>query len=408
MKIKDLTPDSKNANNGTERGRQMLEDSLQWYGAGRSILVDKHGNVIAGNKTLEMAASIGLEDVKVVQTDGNEIVAVQRTDLDLYEDDTARELAYADNRVAQVDLDFNPDQILEDLNNGIDLTHMWTDAELNKIVEKPPLDDAGADVDRAEELNEQWGVKTGDIWQIGHHRLMCGDSRQEWTWEGDIVFTSPPYNMGDNAKLHGNTHLEKNKYGNGYNDKQEQDYYKTPLNTILANAIDKTQYVFINLQMLAGNKTALIDWQAENKSYFCDLLVWDKGHAAPAMAPKVTNSRFELVYVFGKEASRAIGTKDFRGTVSNVYDGNPQRKNENADVHGATMPVDFPEWVVENFTNHNEVVIDPFCGTGTTIIACENKGRKCYGIEIDPKYCAVTLERLKNNGLQPNRLNTVK
>ncbi|MCA9368324.1 hypothetical protein KC887_08805, partial [Candidatus Kaiserbacteria bacterium] len=111
IKASELTPDSHNANRGTERGRYALEASLRQYGAGRSILVDKHGRIIAGNKTLETATDVGLDDVIVVQTDGKQIVAVQRMDLDLAQDDTARMLAYADNRVGQLDLDFDPEVI---------------------------------------------------------------------------------------------------------------------------------------------------------------------------------------------------------------------------------------------------------------------------------------------------------
>src|ERR1041384_588040 len=95
--LSSLTPDTHNANQGTQRGRGLLEKSLRQYGAGRSILADKNGVIIAGNKTLETAADLGLP-VKVVETDGTELVVVQRTDLDLTRDKAARELAYADNR----------------------------------------------------------------------------------------------------------------------------------------------------------------------------------------------------------------------------------------------------------------------------------------------------------------------
>ena len=101
-KLSELTPDHSNANRGTERGRYALEASLRKYGAGRSILIDKHGRIIAGNKTAETAADVGIDDVIVVQTDGRQVVAVQRTDLDL-DSNEARELAYADNRVGQLD-----------------------------------------------------------------------------------------------------------------------------------------------------------------------------------------------------------------------------------------------------------------------------------------------------------------
>ena len=132
MKISDLQPDLRNANKGTERGRAMLEESLRRYGAGRSILIDKEGRVIAGNKTLETAAALGLDEIQVVQTDGKRIVAVQRMDLDLAKDKAARELAYADNRTAEVDLDWDVDEILMDLQDGIDLDGLFYEWELDQ------------------------------------------------------------------------------------------------------------------------------------------------------------------------------------------------------------------------------------------------------------------------------------
>lgn len=92
MKLSDLKQDSKNANTGTQRGREVLASSLEQYGAGRSVLIDKDGNLIAGNKTAEQAANAGIEDVIVVQTDGSQLVAVQRTDLSI-DDPKARGLA---------------------------------------------------------------------------------------------------------------------------------------------------------------------------------------------------------------------------------------------------------------------------------------------------------------------------
>src|SRR5688572_8810897 len=127
--INDLIPDTKNANKGTVRGLAMLENSIEQYGAGRSILVDDEGNVIAGNKTLQAALDKGL-DIEVVQTDGNKLVVVQRTDLNLNTDKRARELAYADNRVAESDLEWDPSVLLADLESGVDLTPFFNDGEL--------------------------------------------------------------------------------------------------------------------------------------------------------------------------------------------------------------------------------------------------------------------------------------
>ena len=136
--ISDLIPDPANANKGTERGAYQLEESLRNYGAGRSIVVDKHGVTIAGSKTLESAADMGLS-IEVVKTDGKKLVVVQRTDLDLGNGDTKpRELAYADNRTSEVGLEWNPEQIAADLEAGVDLDSMFRKDELDEILQAVP------------------------------------------------------------------------------------------------------------------------------------------------------------------------------------------------------------------------------------------------------------------------------
>ena len=140
-----LQPDPHNANNGTQRGRGMLERSLRQYGAGRSILADRNGVVIAGNKTLECAVDIGLP-VRIVQSDGTELVVVQRTDLDLNTDASARELAYADNRIAEVDLAWDAEQITEDREAGVNLDALFLPGELDAMLEGlPEVDTEGLD-----------------------------------------------------------------------------------------------------------------------------------------------------------------------------------------------------------------------------------------------------------------------
>jgi hypothetical protein len=138
VKLKDLIPDSRNANKGSERGGQMIENSLRQYGAGRSILIDKNGRIIAGNKTHENAGAIGLsDDVIVVQSDGTKLVAVQRTDLDLTKDKAAKELAIADNRTSEVSLSWSVD-VLKELDTEIDLKEFWTEAELDLLLNQDP------------------------------------------------------------------------------------------------------------------------------------------------------------------------------------------------------------------------------------------------------------------------------
>lgn len=132
--ITDLTPDPRNANRGTERGLRMLDDSLQEVGLGRSVVTDKNGVIIAGNKTAERAIDRGFDEAIVVHTQGDKLVVVQRDDLDLVNDDdkqTARNLAFFDNRVAEIDLNWIPEQIEADRANGVEIVDkLWSPVEL--------------------------------------------------------------------------------------------------------------------------------------------------------------------------------------------------------------------------------------------------------------------------------------
>ena len=121
-RLDDLTPDSNNFNKHTEFGSKLLEDSLRKFGAGRSILCDKDGNIIAGNGVVETAAAIGMEDVIVVKTDGKKLVVVQRDDLSL-DSPEGRELALADNMTALKGIDIDLEKVKEHL--GEDLAKAW-------------------------------------------------------------------------------------------------------------------------------------------------------------------------------------------------------------------------------------------------------------------------------------------
>ena len=132
--VADFMPDEANANLGTPRGMAMLEESLRKYGAGRSVVLDKEGRIIAGNKTFEKAGELGINEVLVIKTDGTKLVAVQRMDLDLAKDPRARELAFADNRVGEVDLQWDVEQLVEDAaRDDIDLSAFFFDWEIEQL-----------------------------------------------------------------------------------------------------------------------------------------------------------------------------------------------------------------------------------------------------------------------------------
>lgn len=141
-KITDYLPDSHNANKGTERGLQMLEDSLQSVGVGRSIVVDKNGKIPAGNKTLEAAVNAGFEDVLEIEDDGKTLIVHKRSDWDL--DDplgAARKYAYLDNRVSEVGLAWDANQIAADVEAGVMLGEMFSQKEFDAIMQNTQLMD---------------------------------------------------------------------------------------------------------------------------------------------------------------------------------------------------------------------------------------------------------------------------
>ena len=111
--ISELKFDDKNMNDHTEYGMSLVEKSLRDFGAGRSILIDKNNNIIAGNGVIEAAGNIGLEDMQIVETTGDKIVAVKRTDIEL-DSREGRGLAMADNATASADLSWNKGNIEED------------------------------------------------------------------------------------------------------------------------------------------------------------------------------------------------------------------------------------------------------------------------------------------------------
>jgi DNA modification methylase len=248
----------------------------------------------------------------------------------------------------------------------------------------------------------QTDIVLGDLFEIGEHRLLCGDSTDTDAVanlmngeRADMAFTSPPYNAGKSEALSGNTHTTDNKY-NEYNDNQKQSDYLDLLIGFTNNALMNAEYLICNIQSLAGNKIALIDYLYQYKNNFIDVAIWDKGHGQPAMAENVMTSAWEyLFFISSKDkASRAIPNANFRGTVPNIYKGKPNRNNEFSHLHAATFPIDLPEWGLQ-FTRLGSIVLDQFLGTGTTMVASHQLKRKCYGMELDPKYCQVIIDRMR-------------
>jgi len=380
--------DERNYRKHSDRNKELINKSLKECGAGRSIVIDNEDNIIAGNGIYEQAQKLGLK-TKVIETDGSELVVVKRTDL-ATDDDKRKQLAVMDNSTSDSsEFDFellNSDFETETLQDwGLDV------ADFSLEEEKEIIEDEVPEVVETK-------CKKGDIWQLGEHRLMCGDSTLiddvEKLMNGnkaDIAFTSPPYNAGKTAT---EQKMQKNsKYANDNDDKTDEDYLNL-LFEFTMNSLEYCEYSFVNIQSLSNNKIALIDYLYQMKYYYADTIIWDKINGQPAMANNVLNSVFEYIHVFSHKHNRAIGVKDFRGTLDNIIHISKQNKNEFSKIHNATFPLKLAEYFINNFSLNS--VLDLFGGTGTTLIACEQLNRKCYIMELDEYYCDVIIQRWEN------------
>lgn len=390
-KLSDLIEWGRNPRQLSKHDAEHIQRSLEKFGVADPLVVNTDNLIIGGHQRKRILQMIA-------EADPNYEVDVRIPDRTLTDEEVAELNIRLNKNSGSWDWDVlaNEFEAMELLDWG------FTEEELTGLDfgYQEEVEDAEPQIDKAEELREKWGVKTGQLWKLGEHRLICGDctdkaivDRVIGEYITSITFTSPPYNAGVSAKLRGNTNIGDNLYKDEYFDNKSQSEYLDLLSKFTDISLSVSQYVFVNIQVLAGNKKAFAEYLYKYVDKFCDVAIWDKRHAAPAAAQRVMDSRFEFILVFGGNGSRAIGTREFRGMVHNVYESEPQRHNENASIHAATFPVEFPEYFIKTFTNQGELVFEPFCGTGTTIIACEKLGRKCRAIEISPAYCAVSIQR---------------
>lgn len=390
-KVKDLIPDDKNYNKGNEFGNALIEKSLRKLGAGRSILIDKNNRIIAGNKTIENAGAIGIEDVQIVESDGTKIIAVKRTDIDL-DTPKGREMALADNASAKANIEWDFNALDSD----------WSADEQKEwgIVKEFTAEEAGED-DYQIPDEIQTDIVLGDLFEIGEHRLLCGDATSSDAAErlmngqkADILFTSPPYGAGNVAKL-------RNKYERGaeelesfYNEHEDNPTGWIDLMCGWVNAfMHHADAIICNVQMLADNKKQLFEWANCYADQLVDVMIWDKENGAPQMQKKVLNCAYEFIFILGGNGSRSIPHADFHGSIQNIFRLNSKGKNEFSGVHKATFPIGLPSFIIGDLCHLATTVVDCFCGTGTTMVAAHQLNRKCYGMEIDPQYCQVIIDR---------------
>jgi len=379
--IKDLKFDDKNFNKHTEYGMSLLEKSLRENGAGRSILIDKDNNIIAGNGIVEAAGSVGLEKVKIVETSGDEIIAVKRTDLKL-DSKKGREMALADNATANIDLNWNDELISEEADKwGFDandwLGNDWKDEPVEVVEDEAPEADE----------SEPPKSKLGGVYQLGRHRLMCGDSTDAGSvailmdgQKADMVFTDPPYRLETDGGPKGDIGQALRKQG--HNIEFISDFDPQGFLAILPQQFEKNvlnAYIFCNKELLPE----YLDWAVSNK-YSYNVLVWKK----PTAIPICDSHRPDIEYLllFRKNAIWNNG-------LDGVNYSRCLEFSRELGLHPTMKPIELICNEMRISSNKGSNVLDLFGGSGSTLIACEQLGRKCYMMELDPKYCDVIRKR---------------
>ena len=371
VKINKLKPHPKNPRIHPDSAIDKLVKSIKEYGWTNPVLVSKDGFVLAGHARLKAAKKAGLDEVPVIYLplSGNKAEAYMIADNKL-QDETDWDTLKLKDLLSELDTGefdigitgFDEDEI-EDL-----MTQFYEPDEKD---------------DEVPEIPEEPITKLGDLYKLGEHRLLCGDATKiedvEKLMNGqkaDMVFTDPPYGMNLDTDFSDMVGIGK---GNKYRKVIGDDKNFNPTEII-------EMFNYVAEQFWWGADYYIENIPKRNKGSW---LVWDKMGGGNDDYEKMFGSNFELVW------SRI---KHKRAIVRVLWKGIFGLSNEDIKrrIHPTQKPIQLCEWFINKFSNKNDLIIDLFGGSGSTLIACEKLNRKCYMMEIDPHYCDVIVKRYED------------
>lgn len=374
--IKKLIPNPKNPNKHPAKQIKLLSEIINYQGQRSPIIVsNRSGLITKGHGRLDAIRKLGWKEAAVDYQDY---------------DNEAQEYAdmVADNKIAE--LAEHDDSFMIETITNMDLSSLPSldllgipDFKLPEIVTPGCEDD---------EIPEQVETicKPGDLWILGEHRVLCGDSTNVQHVErlmggekADMVFTDPPYNHASEEKLVSKSVSQAMKKLSESEWDKNFDISPVLINLKKVLAENATVYICTSWH-LAGEIWSFMK-QHSSYSGYC---VWHKPNPMPSLMKRHWTWSSELICyaTYGKH----VFNFPSEGHASNVWSINKNQKN---DLHPTMKPIEIPEKAIIHSSKYGHIILDIFLGSGSTLIACEKTNRKCFGMEIDPHYCDVIIAR---------------
>lgn len=356
---------------------QETANSIKEFGWQQPIVVDKDNVIIVGHTRLKAAKQLGLTKVPVVIADK-------------LSDEQVKAYRLADNKTGEL-ADWDLELLDLELNDITELD--MTDFGFDDVMEG--AEDEIIEDEFDEEVPEEPKAKLGQIWQLGRHRLMCGDStdqEQVKTLMGgqkaDLLLTDPPYNVDYSSKNYGRNKASKTRKNNQIaNDKMTPQDFKKFLGLVFSNARENMKsgasfYIwFSDLATVEFNQAA-----NESGLIIKETLIWVKNHF---VLGKQDYQHKHEPCLYGWVAGGSHSWYSDRKQTTILNFDKPLR----SDLHPTMKPVALFDYQIKNNTKTEDVVLDLFGGSGTTIMACEQNGRNAFAMEYDPKYVDVIIKR---------------
>ena len=400
--VADLVPYARNAKRHDDAQVAKLAGSIKEFGFTNPVLTDGENGILAGHGRVMAAQKLGLEKVPCIEL--GHLTPTQR-----------KAYILTDNRLGEIGGGWNMDLLrleleeLGDMDVDLDALGFGEDFDLGIDGDEPEASDVDAEpqIDKAEELIEKWGVEVGQLWQLGDHRILCGDSTRaddvERVLAGDkplLMVTDPPYGVEYDPTWRDGVgaFVEKTKMRGVVSNDEIVDW--TAAYSLFTGAVAYVWHAGKFCGQVADNLAAC-DFDIRSQ------IIWKKHHFAMSRGDYHWHHE-PCWYAVRKGMSSGWGGDRTQSTIWEITSLNPsgRGKAEAADektVHGTQKPV---ECMARPIRNHDsEFIYEPFSGSGTTIIACEQLGRKCRAIEISPAYVAVAIQRWADaTGKEPRKL----